>query len=171
MTELKYQYFIYKIYNPECDYVYVGSTRNIATRKKCHKSSCNNVNYAKYNYKVYKTIRENDGWENWYMVTIEVMDNVTKLQAEMREDVYRVDLNATMNSKRASCGGITLQQYNKQYRIDNKDYLKEQKKQYNQDNREQLNQKHTCDCGGRYTQTHKARHMKSKKHKSYLSTL
>jgi hypothetical protein len=201
MTELKYQYFIYKIYNPECDYVYVGSTRNMAVRKKSHKSNCNNVNSKAYNLKVYKTIRGNDGFENWYMVTIEVMDNVTKLQAEMREDVYRVDLNATMNSKRASCGGITKQEYyqqyyqdnreyydeyNKQYYQDNKEQLSEQKKQYYQDNKQtisecknqyrinnknKINQKHDCDCGGKYTQINKAQHMKSKKHQKYISTL
>jgi hypothetical protein len=160
----KYQYFIYKIYNPDCDYVYVGSTRNMAVRKKCHKSNCNNVNCAKYNYKVYKTIRENDGWENWYMIPIEVMDNVTKLTAEMREDVYRVDLNATMNSQSATRGDITIQEYKKNYN-----------RQYNQDNREQITakrqQKHDCLCGRKYTYQHKARHIKTKKHQAYVLSL
>ena len=164
MTDLKYEYFIYKIYNPDCDYVYVGSTRNISVRKKCHKSNCNNVNNPKYNYKVYKTIRENDGWENWYMIPIEVMDNVTKLNAEMREDVYRMNLNATMNSQRATRGDITIQEYNKkyykQYRIDNKETLSAK-----------ATQKYDCECGGKYTHKHKAEHIKTKKHQAYVLSL
>ena len=160
----KYEYIIYKIYNPDCDYVYVGSTRNISVRKKCHKSNCNNVNNPKYNYKVYKTIRENDGWENWYMIPIEVMDNVTKLNAEMREDVYRMNLNATMNSQRATRGDITIQEYNKkyykQYRIDNKETLSAK-----------ATQKYDCECGGKYTHKHKAEHIKTKKHQAYVLSL
>ena len=175
MTDLKYEYFIYKIYNPDCDYVYVGSTRNMAVRKKCHKSNCNNVNNSKYNYKVYKTIRENDGWENWYMIPLEVMDNVTKLTAEMREDVYRMNLNATMNSQRATRGLMTREEYNKQYHIDNREQILEQRKQYYEDNREQIlkhkNQKNDCHCGAIYTQSHKARHMKTKKHQAYVLSL
>ena len=174
-NDKKYEYIIYKIYNPDCDYVYVGSTRNMAVRKKCHKSNCNNVNSPKYNYKVYKKIRENDGWENWYMIPIEVMDNVTKLEAEMREDVYRVDLNATMNSNRASCGGITRQEYYKQYTIDNKETIQEHKKKHYQYNKEtiltQAKQKITCECGGYYTYTHKSQHIKTKKHQASLLSL
>jgi hypothetical protein len=139
MTDNKrYEYKIYKLYNPDCDYVYVGSTRDFTTRKSKHKSDCNNVNSKAYNYKVYKTIREHDGFENWFMVVLEIMPDVTKLEAEMQEDTYRLDLNATMNSKRASCGGITLQEYNKQYNIDNKETIQQYKKQYRIDNKEQI---------------------------------
>ena len=173
--EKKYKYFIYKLYNPACDYVYVGSTRNMTVRKKCHKSNCNNVNNPKYNYKVYKTIRENDGWSNWYMIPIEVMDNVTKLTAEIREDYYRVDLNASMNSKRATRGDITIEEYkknyNRQYNFHNKNYFK----QYRIDNKETLaakaTQKYDCKCGGKYTHQHKARHIKTLKHQAYLLSL
>ena len=190
----KYQYFIYKLYNPDCDYVYVGSTRNMAQRKKNHKSDCNNVNGPSYNIKVYKTIREHNGWNEWFMIVLEIMDNVTKLQAEIREDAYRVELNATMNSQRATRGLITREEYNKQYGKqyyeenkeqmleqmkqyykDNKEYFQEYKKQYNIDNKEKIaekaSQKHDCLCGGRYTHHHKATHIKSNKHQTYLNKL
>jgi hypothetical protein len=190
----RYEYFIYKLYNPDCDYVYVGSTRDFTTRKSKHKSDCNNVNSEKYNFKVYKTIRDNDGFENWHMVILEIMPDVTKLEAEMQEDCYRVDLNATMNSQRATRGLMTLQEYhkqhNKQYYQDNKETIQQYKKQHYQDNREQLKeqskqyridnkeqvnekakQKCYCDCGGRYTYSCKGRHLQTKKHKSYLLSL
>ena len=45
-------------------------------------------------------------------------------------------------------------------------------KEYRQKNLERIhkrdNEKHNCDCGGKYTHCHKLRHMKSKKHQSYL---
>jgi hypothetical protein len=182
----KYDYFIYKLYNPDCDYVYVGSTRNMAVRKKCHKSDCNNVNSVKYNYKVYKTIRDNDGFENWHIVVLEIMDNVTKMTAEMREDAYRVDLNATMNSKRASRGDISIEEYKKQHYQDNKEHYQEYKKHYIQENRETIleynkqyrinnkeliKQKHDCECGGKYTFSSKSTHMKTNKHNSYVLSL
>jgi hypothetical protein len=214
----RYKYFIYKLYNPDCNFSYVGSTRDMTTRKSKHKSSCNNVNDSHHNLKVYKIIREHDGFENWYMVVIEVMPNVTKLEAEMKEDAYRMQLNATMNSKRASCGGITLQEYRKQYNIDNKETIQQYKKQYRIDNKESIQekhkqyyidnkeviiehskqhyidnkekiltrikqyqidnketisakkkQKHNCDCGGKYVQAGKSKHMRTKKHQIYIS--
>ena len=46
--------------------------------------------------------------------------------------------------------------------------MKEYNRQYYTDNKEQIIQKKseliTCSCNGRYTRTHKARHMKTKKH-------
>tara|TARA_R110002153_G_scaffold273293_1_gene443692 strand:- start:36 stop:572 length:537 start_codon:yes stop_codon:yes gene_type:complete len=169
----KYDYFIYKLYNPDCYYAYVGSTRNMTQRKKNHKSRCNNVNDEKYNLKVYKTIRDNDGFENWFMVILEVMPNVTKLQAEMQEDCYRVGLSATMNSKRATRGLMTIEEYHQNYRIDNKEHYQEYQNKYYENNREQLlekaNQKYDCNCGGKYTHQNKSIHMKTILHKNYIS--
>ena len=49
--------------------------------------------------------------------------------------------------------------------------MKEYNRQYYTDNKEQIKQKKSeliiCYCGGRYTRTHKARHMKTKKHIAY----
>lgn len=36
------------------------------------------------------------------------------------------------------------------------------------DKKEYKNKKHNCDCGGKYTNNHKAEHMKSKKHQVYV---
>ena len=54
---------IYKLINYDYpDLVYVGSTTNFTKRKQNHKVRCLNPNDKKYNYKVYASIRENDGW-------------------------------------------------------------------------------------------------------------
>ena len=45
--------------------IYVGHTTQFIKRKSSHKHNCNNPISKFYNLKVYKTIRENGGWENW----------------------------------------------------------------------------------------------------------
>lgn len=58
-------------------------------------------------------------------------------------------------------------QQKKQYKIDNKEQITQQMKQYYIDNKERLNHKTNCECGGRYTTAHKAKHLKSNKHLKY----
>lgn len=63
----------------------------------------------------------------------------------------------------------------KQYYNDNKENLKEYQRQYQRDNKERIdrkrNEKFICPCGGKYTDRHKSRHMRTKKHIDYLATL
>jgi hypothetical protein len=216
-------------------------------RKKNHKCSCNNPNSKEYNSKKSKTIRDNGGWDAFRMVPLELMKNTTKFEAECREEVVRCELQANLNSRRASCFGISVQEYNRLYNEEHKDYLKEYKKIYREENgdkirehkkkyrdenidqirendkkyyqenkeqlkekqkkyyeengdkirerekiyreengdkirerekkyrdknRDQINAKHKekfdCECGGKYTHTHKARHLRTQKHQLYL---
>jgi hypothetical protein len=190
MTELKknmrYTYQIYKISSDYCDKFYIGSTRDFTSRKNRHKSSCNNSNYANHNYKIYQTIRNNHGWESWNMVCIEIMENTTKLEAEIKEEEWRMKLKATLNSQRATRGHMTVQEQKKQHYAENrdnykqhyqenKDYFKEYNKQYYQKNKEQLraqaNEKFDCQCGGKFVYGSKSTHLKTKKHQLYLDTL
>ena len=86
---------IYKIVclDPNIEYTYVGSTTNFIERKNLHKSRCSITNKNNY-YKLYQTIRENSGWENWTMVQIEEYPCNNKREAECREEYWRVELNA-----------------------------------------------------------------------------
>lgn len=151
------EYIIYKLCCDNTDLFYIGSTRDFTTRKSVHKCGCNNSNNERYNYKVYKNMREFGGWNEWRMVVIEILNDVTKLQAEMREEVLRVELKALLNSQKASCGGITSQEYKAEYWQENKEQLKEKQKVTTD-----------CECGITYTHSNKARHCKSKKHIRYL---
>jgi len=78
---------------------YVGHTTDFSRRKQLHKNDCNNPNGEKYNYKVYTTIRDNGGWDNWQVVMIEVFDCKNKLEATKRERECYEELKATMNTK------------------------------------------------------------------------
>jgi len=59
--------------------------------------------------------------------------------------------------------------YQKIYLEVNKDKIKAQVKQYHERNKDKLNEKHDCECGGRYTTQSKARHAKSIIHQSFVS--
>ena len=187
---MRYTYQIYKISSDYCDKFYIGSTRNFTTRKNRHKSDCNNPNAGNHNSKIYRTIRENHGWQNWNMVCIEVMENTTKLDAEIREEQWRMSLKATLNDKMVTRGYMTKAEYDKQHYAENidhykewqkqyydqrKDHCKEYGKQYYEANKEQIraknNEKCDCECGGKFTHANKIRHSKSIKHQQYLDTL
>ena len=61
----------------------------------------------------------------------------------------------------------------KEYYQENKDKIKEKTKKYKEKNKEHIKeinkQKINCDCGGKYTHTNKASHMKTKKHIDYIN--
>ena len=79
-----------------------------------------------------------------------------------------IDLKANLNTNRAS---RTI----KEYYIDNKENILEQRKLYREQNKEAINErvkeKMTCECGSIIQHTEKARHSKSIKHQKYVNTI
>jgi hypothetical protein len=189
---MEHTYYIYKITckDETIKDFYVGSTNNITVRKYQHKTCCNNEKSKKYNLRVYKTIRENGGWINWDFTVIEQLKEHTKIQAHIREEHHRKELNASLNSQKAHITKEELKEYKKEYMkeykkeyyeinkdklIDqqkeyyeiNKDIIKEYKKEWYEFNKDKINEKITCECGGKYTHHHKSTHFKSKKHTDF----
>ena len=149
-------YYIYKI---SCDdlpeFVYVGSTKAFRQRKRQHKSSCND----KDNNKLYTTIRENGGWDNWRMVIIEECGEISFTQARIKEEEHRVKLNANLNMSRCYRTEEEKQNYyennkeyisqqKKEYNERNKEYFDKVKKEYYENNKEKFTEKINCKCGG-----------------------
>tara|TARA_R110000787_G_scaffold118265_1_gene229097 strand:+ start:86 stop:709 length:624 start_codon:yes stop_codon:yes gene_type:complete len=64
-----------------------------------------------------------------------------------------------------------IKENDKQYYENNSEKIKEQQKEYRENNSEKLNEKFNCDCGGKYTFTHKSSHFKTKKHIHYINNL
>jgi len=87
---------IYKIYcNDETiSDVYVGHTTNFYVRKYQHKNACNDL---KHNYKIYKTIRENGGWDNWNMVEIANYNCKNSTEARIKEQQHYEELKPSLN--------------------------------------------------------------------------
>ena len=77
---------------------YVGHTTDWSSRKRQHKSDCKGRYKDCYKYKI---INENGGWENWRMVPLEEFPCENDIQARIREEYWRKELKADMNSQRA----------------------------------------------------------------------
>jgi hypothetical protein len=112
--------------------IYVGHTTDFIRRKKEHKSSCNNVKSNKYNYIVYQTIRDNNGWDNFTMLEIEKYPCNDSNEARSRERYYYELLNTSLNM-------IYPIRTCKEYKQDNKEILKEKNKKYIENNKEKYN--------------------------------
>jgi len=91
---------IYKIVckDLEVKHCYVGSTTDFTRRKSQHKRNCVNS----INYKLYKLINENGGWENFDMVVIETFKCENGNEAYARERYWYESLNSNMNSYKPS---------------------------------------------------------------------
>jgi hypothetical protein len=98
------------------DSVYVGSTINFASRKYDHKKAIYDENNKKYNRKLYKTIRENDG--EWDMQPYSQFPCNCNIELTIEEERVRQLLNADMNMRR--CGTCsTKTEYYYKYREEN----------------------------------------------------
>ena len=123
---------------------YVGHTTDMTKRKYAHKSSCNNEKNKAYNYKIYKNIRENGGWDNWTMLLVEKFPCKDKYEACKRERELYEELGAKMNSFRPYITQeetkALKQQIDKQYREEHKEELKQNHKLYREEHKEDKKQ-------------------------------
>ena len=156
---------------------YIGSSCGFNTRVVKHKNVCNNLNSPKYNYKVYRFIREHGGFENWYFeILLEVQVESQEYLRANYEAKFQQDLKPELNTKQE---GRTLKEYyedhkeqSKQYYQDHKEEILKKNKQYREDHKEEIliqqKEKFDCECGGKYTKRHKQTHFNTKKHVKYL---
>jgi hypothetical protein len=174
---------------------YVGSTTDFRKRKSHHKSVCNDPKSKDYNRKIYQTIRDNGGWDNWTMIEIEKYHCTDNNEAHTRERYWVEKLKSSLNIQVPARSKKEYREKNKEkikeYRKINKDkinekhkeyyeknkekidsYNKEYMKQYRAENKEKLyllkKEKHLCECGRYYTNNGKSAHMKTNKHREYL---
>jgi hypothetical protein len=135
--EINYQKsVIYKIEhldNPEL--LYVGSTTEFTKRKSSHKFHCNNEKSSKYNYKIYKMINENGGWDCFKIIIIKEYPCNSKTELLIEEDRLMKELKSLLNTKCSIQSDIDrkeyLLNYNKEYYNENKKYYQEYYKKYN----------------------------------------
>ena len=160
---------IYKLVSTDINIkeIYVGSTINFRTRKSHHKGTCNNETDKKYNYNVYKYIRNNGGWDTFDMIQIEEVTHDTKQQLHARERYWIEELKATLNKNIPT-------RTDAEYCKKNREIIKIKNAKYRIDNKEAIkirnNKKHECSCGSIIRINDKAKHEKTIKHKNWLST-
>lgn len=133
---------IYKIIpkDTNLNYCYVGSTVCLQIRTNHHKSVCNNTNSNRHNLLLYKTIRENGGWENWEVIKIIDYPCETEIEAKQKEQEYIKELSANLNMLRAF---RTEEEKQEQIKKDNrtKEQINEKSKKYYHNNKEICNEK------------------------------
>jgi hypothetical protein len=145
-------YVIYKIIcnDENIKDCYIGSTSNFKVRKWNHKTICNSDTNKMSKFKIYETIRNNGGWNNWSMLPIAEYKEISVIQARIKEEEQRVLLNASMNSRAAFRTEEELRQienerkkinrqkeevkikeqkYSELYRESNKDIINERQKE------------------------------------------
>ena len=145
-------YYIYKICCDDLpEFIYVGSTKAFRERKRRHRLNTLNGSPEK----LYNIMRDNGGWDNWRMVILEDIGEVSLTQARITEEEHRVKLNANLNSQRCHRTEEDIIEQGKI--IKHNWYIN------------QPNPKINCDCGGKYTLHHKETHFKTKKHLKYIN--
>ncbi len=150
-------YVIYKICCDDVpDFIYIGSTKAFRQRKRQHKCDCRPESQHK-NIKLYKTINENGGWENWRMVILEECGNISLTEARIKEEKHRLSVCGNLNSRK--CFG-DKQEYNTLYKKTNEQYKKRQKEYYQQTV--------ICNCGLKIQQGNRGRHIQTKVHNRLL---
>ena len=141
---------IYKLWSPEGDDIYIGSTTQplyarLSGHKKKEKCS-SKILFEKYNN-----------------VKIELIesypcDNIEELNKKEGEYIR------ANNCVNRCVAGRTV----KEYQEDNKEKIKEREKGYRENNKEKKKEyrkvKYTCECGRTFNFGDKARHMRSKVH-------
>jgi hypothetical protein len=119
-------------------------------------------------------IRENGGWDDFEMIEIEKFPCNDSNESLARERYWKEYFNANMNTQIPGIyNELGIQGYHKQYHI-----LEQKNKRYKKyyiDNKDAIiklkNKKFNCACGGKYTNSNRSNHLKSKTHQNYLDNL
>jgi hypothetical protein len=144
MPKTEIDYSLGLIYKIVCDditvtNIYVGSTTNFTKRKSQHKSLCN-----KKDLKIYHSINDNGGWDNWSMIEIEKYPCKDKRELESRERYWFELLNANLNSHAPFKTEDEKKEYRKSWREEDKKNNPEKIKEQNRiqhEKRKEINKK------------------------------
>jgi hypothetical protein len=138
------------------DEFYIGSSVDLKSRIRTHRFACNNITSKDYNMKVYNYIRNNFGFENFTVKTIQRFPCENEKELHQREQEWIDELKPTLNNQRA----IRTKEYTRLYQNSKhrEQYIK---------HKEKINEKASeviqCDnCDKTYTKRNKATHQKSK---------
>ena len=129
---------IIDIYDEEDGEHYIGSTVNFRTRCTEHRSRCTNENDIRYDYKIYKHIRKNGGFNDWDITVLETHDNLTKKDARVHErwliELYKSELNCLLpistDAEKVAERAAYYQTYKAHYAAHNAAYYQTHKAYY-----------------------------------------
>ena len=114
--------------------LYVGHTTSFKDRKRDHKSHCIN----QCSRRIYKTMNNHGGWDNWDMIEIEKYPCADVNEARARERYWYEFFDAKLNTCRPTINIDEMKSYKKTYREANKDKIKAYSEAYNEANKDQI---------------------------------
>ena len=113
--------------------VYVGRTTNFVSRRAQHKKSSNSEGKVCSDRTLYKTIRENGGFDNWEMILIENYPCENNIEADKRERYWVEQFNANLNSvvpASESYASIKMKQMRDRRKLENKEEYQRNANEY-----------------------------------------
>ena len=182
---------IYTIRSYTNDDIYIGSTiQTLTDRKASHTRDYKGYLIQKANYvSSYEILKYND----YYIELLELypcscLEELKKREGHFIRKMKCVNKNIPGRTQAEYYidNKDKLLKYQEEYNNDNKDKINKYKKEHYQKNANEikkktkeyyhlnkthLNSKQECECGGKYTNTHKSCHMKSNKHQNYINSL
>ncbi len=155
---------IYKLWSPSQNLVYIGSTiQNLAVRKGGHVVAFKKWQNGKYHFITSFTILES---EDNRIDLLEAYPCNNKSELLAREGYW---------IKKLTCVNKCIPgQTRKEHYVDNKKEILKKQKAYNFKNKEKKKEynkvKCSCSCGSNFHQGDLARHIKTKKHQTFLNS-
>ena len=81
---------------------YIGSTTDLTRKKQNHKKIYHNKTEKSHNDNIYKTIRNNGGWDNWKITELEKYPCKDKNEATLRETYWKDLLYSTLSTNNSN---------------------------------------------------------------------
>ena len=129
---------------------YIGSSYDFKQRCWAHKSYCNNENDKRYNYKLYKYIRENGGWDAWEIILLYDYPCKNRNELHLEEQRAVKEYKSTLNTQ------VPGRTYQECYEDNREKYLQQKLMKIN------------CGiCNAIVSKANLLRHKKSQKCKNY----
>jgi len=169
---------VYKIWSPQGDKIYIGSTTKqyLSQRMTTHRKDYNYWKTGKGKFTSSYLIFDEYGLDNCFIELLETKlcsskDELRQLEGKYIREQLCVNKHIAGRTEKEYIedNKEKIKSYSKEWREENKDELKEKKKKYIEENHDELKAKKkeemVCECCGKtYKRSHKSDHLKSKYH-------
>jgi predicted GIY-YIG superfamily endonuclease len=158
---------VYLLTSIETGLGYIGSSINLTRRLREHRSKkkndCTSKLLGPFEYMILEEYIDDD-----ITYKKEFKKQLTWLERNY-QDLYKEDIVNKMRAQVNREEGLEKnKEYSAKYKIEHREEIKELNAKYQAEHSEKINEKFICECGGKFTHKHKARHFKTKKHKEYI---
>jgi hypothetical protein len=119
---------------------YIGLTSNFTRRKREHKRACYDDIKLANNTKLYQFIRENGGWKNWEMVSIDKQIFETRTDAHIYETKLMEEKQATLNKNKTHLFVLTEEHRERKQKFNELHYNIKKARQFKLENQDELNE-------------------------------